>query len=181
MPKYARVDWNRIRSDLLAGMTVAELSEMNGVAEQTIRNKACVEKWEVGQARAAILAEVAEGKAKEIELVVEEIGARLRGASLRTRVRMAEQVEAVLEELEGASGLSALSKSRCLSSLAQVAEKVHRWSSEPTSKEMLRLKTAAVNLELIRTQPWQLRELALKRKAALAGEEQNKEKAADVV
>src|SRR6266446_9647837 len=101
MPKYARVDWNRIRSDMLAGMTVAELSEMNGVAEQTIRNKACVEKWEVGQARAAILAEVAEGKAKEIELVVEEIGARLRGASLRTRVLMAEQVEAVIKGLEG--------------------------------------------------------------------------------
>jgi hypothetical protein len=56
---------------------------------------------------------------------------------------------------------------------------VHRWSSEPTSEEMSRLKTAAVNLELIRTQPWQLRERA--RKAALAVEEQNKEKAADGV
>jgi len=99
--------------------------------------------------------------------------------NLRTRVLMAEQVEAVIKELEGAPGMSALSKSRCLSGLAQVAEKVHRWSSEPTSEEMSRLKTAAVNLELIRTQPWQLRERA--RKAALAVEEQNKEKAADGV
>src|SRR6266446_10153212 len=98
MPKYARVDWNRIRSDMLAGMTVAELSVMNGVAEQTIRNKACVEKWEVGQARAAILAEVAEGKAKEIELAIDQIGSRLRGSSLRARVKMGEQVEKVLEE-----------------------------------------------------------------------------------
>jgi hypothetical protein len=157
MPKYARVDWNRIRSDMLAGMTVAELSVMNGVAEQTIRNKACVEKWEVGQARAAILAEVAEGKAKEIEVAVEEIGVRLRGASMRTRVKMAEQVEAVIGELEGTPGMNALTKSRCLASLVAVAEKVHRWSSEPTSEEMLRLKTAAVNLELIRTSPEQLR------------------------
>jgi hypothetical protein len=63
----------------------------------------------------------------------------------------------VLEELEVAPGMNALTKSRCLSSLAQVAEKVHRWSSEQTSEEMTRLKTAAVNLELIRTSPEQLR------------------------
>jgi hypothetical protein len=170
MPKYARVDWDRIRSELLAGKGVAELAEKYGVVAQTISNKASKERWELGKTKAAILAEVAEGKAKEIEVVVEEIGARLKGASLRTRVRMAEQVEAVLEELEGVAGMNVLTKSRCLASLAQTAEKVHRWSGEATGEGMERLKTAAINMRLIKTSPEQLRSLAKAKRGVVAGE-----------
>jgi hypothetical protein len=65
--------------------------------------------------------------------------------------------------------MNALTKSRCLASLVAVAEKVHRWGSEPTSEELARLKTAAVNIALIRTSPQELRRHEIQ-KAEEAGE-----------
>jgi hypothetical protein len=164
MSGKARVDWNLVREELLSGMSVKAIGALYGMAEQTIRNKASVEGWEISESRAAILKEAAEGKAREIELALDEIGSRLKGASIRARVKMAEQVEKLLEELAESEGMGTLTKSRCLASLAQVAEKVHRWSGEPTATEMEGLKTAAVNLRLIRTSPEELRLMA-RRKA----------------
>jgi hypothetical protein len=100
---------------------------------------------------------VAEGKAKEIEIAVEEIGSRLKGSSLRAKVKMAEQVEVVLKELEEAKGMKALARARVLGALAVVCERLHRWSSEPTGEELERMKNAAINISLIRTSPEQLR------------------------
>jgi hypothetical protein len=160
MPARARVNWNRIREELLGGMSVKALAALHGIAEQTIRNKASMEGWEVMETKAKLLRERWEGKAQEIELAVDQIGSRLKCSSLRTKTKMAEQVEQLLKELEEAEGVGAVMKSRCLASLAQVCEKVHRRSSEPTAAEMEGLKTAAVNLTLIRTRPEQLREMA---------------------
>jgi hypothetical protein len=167
MPARARVDWNRIREELLGGMSVKAVGALYGMREQTILNKSSVEGWQISESRAAILKEAAGEKAQEIELALDQIGSRLRGSSLRTRVRMAEQVEKLLEELEGSEGMGALTKSRVLSSLSAVAEKVHRWSSEPTAAEMEGLKTAAVNLALIRTSPEELRLMARQKAAAV--------------
>jgi hypothetical protein len=83
---------------------------------------------------------------------------------------MAEQVEKLLEELEGSEGMGAVMKSRVLSSLSTVAEKVHRWSSEPTAAEMEGMKSAMVNLRLIKTPPEELRLMAKAKKAQEARE-----------
>lgn len=182
MPARARVDWNRIREELLSGMSVKAIGALYGMAEQTIRNKASVEGWEISESRAAILKEAAEGKAREIELALDEIGSRLRGSSIRTRVKMAELTEKLLVEIEGSEEMGAVAKGRLLSSLAQVAERVHRWSGEPTGAEMEGMKSAMVNLRLIKTSPEQLR-LAAKAKG-LAGVREKKvrveEKAGEV-
>ena len=162
------MDWTRIRSGLVEGMSVKTLAALYGVVEQTIRNKASKEKWEVRESREELSKERWEGKAQEIELALDQIGSRLRGTSIRTRVKMAEQVEKLLEELEGSEEMGAVMKGRLLSSLAAVAEKVHRWSGEPTAKEMEGMKTAAINLTLIRTTPEQLRRMTQAKKAALA-------------
>jgi hypothetical protein len=160
MSGRARIDWNCVRQELLAGKSVKALAARYGMAEQTIRNRASEERWEVRETRAELLKELSEGKVKQIELALDEIGARLKGSSLRTRVKMAQQAEQILAELEEDEGLGAVMKSRCLASLAQVCEKVHRWSSEPTAAELEGMKTAAVNLTLIRTTPAELRERA---------------------
>lgn len=171
MPARARVDWNRIREELLSGMSVKAVGALYGMAEQTIRNKASVEGWEISENRAAILKEAAEGKATEIELALDQIGSRLRGSSIRTRVKMAQLTEQLLEEIEGSEELGAVMKGRLLSSLSVVAEKVHRWSGEPTAAELEGLKGAAINLRLIRTSPEQLR-LAAKGKGVAGLREQ---------
>src|SRR5271166_6562543 len=168
MPARPRVDWEKIRQELMSGATAREVGERHGVRAQTVRSKASAEKWEVTEGKLAVLREHGEGKAREIELALDEIGSRLRGSSIRTRVKMAEQVEKLLEELEGSEGMGAVMKGRLLSSLAAVAEKVHRWSGEPTAKEMEGMKTAAINLTLIRTTPEQLRRMTQAKKAALA-------------
>jgi hypothetical protein len=160
MSRKARVNWERIRLELLSGATAAAVGARYGIGAQTIRNKASRERWGVTETKVALLSELGREKAKEIELALDEIGARLKGSSLRARVKMAQQVEEVLTELEEDEGLGAVMKSRCLASLAQVCEKVHRWSSEPTAAEMEGMKTAAINLTLIRTTPAQLRERA---------------------
>jgi hypothetical protein len=77
---------------------------------------------------------------------------------------MAEEVERVLRELRESEGIGALTKSRCLAALAQVCERVHGWSSEPSSQELGRLKSAAVNLTLIRTSPEELRLMAKRKR-----------------
>jgi hypothetical protein len=168
MGRHAKVNWHQVRSELLKGMTVGELSALYGIAEQTIWNRAHTEKWELGKAKAAILREVAEGKeGREIEVEVERLGGRMMASSLRSKVMMAEEVEWILRRLREAGGMNELTKSRCLAALAQVCEKVHRWSSEPSSEELSRLKTAAVNLTLIRTPPERLRQMA-KAKSSVA-------------
>jgi hypothetical protein len=164
------VDWNRIRSGLVEGMSVKTLAALYGVVEQTIRNKASKEKWEVRESREELSKERWEGKAREIELAMDEIGSRLKGSSIRARVKMAELTEQLLKELEEAEGMGAVVKSRCLASLAQVAERVHRWSSEPTGQELEVMKGAMVNLRLIKTEPLQLRQMA-KAKGLAVGRE----------
>ena len=171
MPARPRVDWEKIRQELMSGATAREVGERHGVRAQTVRSKASQEKWEVTEGKLAVLREHGEGKAREIELALDEIGSRLRGSSIRTRVKMAEQVEKLLEELEGSEGMGAVMKGRLLSSLAAVAEKVHRWSSEPTAQEMEGMKSAVINLRLIKTSPEQLR-LAAKAKGLAVGREQ---------
>jgi hypothetical protein len=170
MPARARVDWEKIRQELLSGWTAREVGARHGVSGQTIRDKASQEKWRVTESKLAVLREHGEEKAQEIELAVDAIGSRLRGSSIRTRVKMAEQVEKLLGEIEGSEEMGAVMKGRLLSSLAVVAEKVHRWSSEPTAAEMEGMKTAAINLTLIRTTPEQLRRMTQAKKAQEARE-----------
>src|ERR1700730_17280180 len=104
MPARARVDWNQIREELLSGMSVKAVGALYGMSEQTIRNKSSKEGWEISESRAVILKEATEGKAKEIELALDEIGGRLRGSSLRAKVKMSGQGEKVLKELEEPEG-----------------------------------------------------------------------------
>jgi hypothetical protein len=171
MSGKARVDWNRIREELLLGATARAISERYGIGAQTIRNKASREKWEVTGTKAAMVAQATSSeKVASIELALDEIGSRLRGSSIRARVKMAEAVEGLLKELEEDGEMGTLTKSRVLGALAGVAEKVHRWSSEPSAAELEGLKSAAVNLALIRTTPEQLR-LAAKAKGLAGGRE----------
>jgi hypothetical protein len=79
---------------------------------------------------------------------------------------MAEAAEGVLKRLREAEGINELTRSRCLVAMAQVCEKVHRWSSEPSSEELERMKSGAVNLRLIRTSPEELRRRARAAQAA---------------
>jgi hypothetical protein len=167
MPARPRVDWNRIRAELFKGRSVKAVSEQYGVTEQTIRNKGSKEKWELRKGKSEILRRVGEGEpVQEIEVEVEQLGVRMAGASLRSKVLMAEAAEGVLKRLREAEGINELTRSRCLVAMAQVCEKVHRWSSEPSSEELERMKSGAVNLRLIRTSPEELRRRARAAQAA---------------
>lgn len=143
------------------------MSEQYGVTEQTIRNKGSKEKWELRKGKSEILRRVGEGEpVQEIEVAIEQLGVRMAGASLRSKVLMAEAAEGVLKRLREAEGINELTRSRCLVAMAQVCEKVHRWSSEPSSEELERMKSGAVNLRLIRTSPEELRRRARAAQAA---------------
>jgi hypothetical protein len=167
MPARPRVDWNRIRAELFKGRSVKAVSEQYGVTEQTIRNKGSKEKWELRKGKSEILRRVGEGEpVQEIEVAIEQLGVRMAGASLRSKVLMAEAAEGVLKRLREAEGINELTRSRCLVAMAQVCEKVHRWSSEPSSEELERMKSGAVNLRLIRTSPEELRRRARAAQAA---------------
>jgi hypothetical protein len=167
MPARPRVDWNRIRAELFKGRSVKAVSEQYGVTEQTIRNKGSKEKWELRKGKSEILRRVGEGEpVQEIEVAIEQLGVRMAGASLRSKVLMAEAAEGVLKRLREAEGINELTRSRCLVAMAQVCEKVHRWSSEQSSEELERMKSGAVNLRLIRTSPEELRRRARAAQAA---------------
>jgi hypothetical protein len=152
-----KLDWERIRLEVLGGETIANVAARHGTKEGRVAMRASREGWDVNGSRRKILEVANEGKVSEIEVEIQSFWRRLRGSSMRCRAELSEQVEETLRELRN---VPAVVRSRCLTSLASVCEKLYRWGEEPTPEELGRMKNAAVNIRLIRTSPEQLRLMA---------------------
>jgi hypothetical protein len=167
-PKYTAQQWRSVKADIFEkGMPVEAAAKKHGMVPRGVQARATREGWAISEHRALErsraklgLAEplrleraLALGQVKEVELELAEHGERLRKCGVRTRLRIAELVEAGLEGLKGARGVSIVAYSRALAALAAVGKIIHGWDREPVPEPM-----GAINLPLMRMTPALLRE-----------------------
>jgi hypothetical protein len=159
--------WGRIREKISRGALIKEAAEEYGVSVASITMRASREGWQIQQMRDRQKGKhlaLGEEVAREIELELDGLGARLRGANLRSKLEIAGLTERLLKELkEAGAEMGLMTRSRCLAHVASVCEKLYRWREEPLPEDPKIVP--AINLRLIRTTPEQLRQAMLAKKA----------------
>jgi hypothetical protein len=166
VPKYTPAVWEKVREDIRRGQSIPSVAKKYGMPHTTIYSRAQREKWGISELRCIergrgrlgkaperrLVQALANVQVKEIEVELADNGERLRKCGLRTRVTIAELVEAGLEGLKSARGLSIVGYSRALAAFAAVGRIIHGWDREPVPEPW-----GAINLPLMRMTPEQMR------------------------
>jgi hypothetical protein len=191
-------EWQAVRSLVEGEMTLKATAKKTGISYGAIQRRASYECWglqhskgrpklfsedriraleaNLDEEEAIVRAEVALGKAEDVELLARK---SLIQHSARAKVMISRRVTEILSRLEDPS-VPVRSAAQALGALAPVIKLIYHWQDEPSQAELSRMKTGMINLDLIHTSPDQLKQLAEKRgllsKSGQAACDQNQKK-----
>jgi hypothetical protein len=176
----SREEFAVAREKVESGKTLQAVSKETGIPYTTLQQRAALECWAIanpvkrstGRARVTYTERVKEVKAKlaqEEELLkaeaalvrIESVEVLARGGlgkySERLKLKLARVLDRTVDELEG---LEPKQRAQAAAALSLVSERLYKWSREESEQERERAADGMVNLRLINTPPWRLKEMA---------------------
>jgi hypothetical protein len=172
-----RQRWSKVKEVVLAGMTMKEASEAFNVKVSTVCMRAKREGWGVKELRAGrndVLVATIEAKAAEISPGVTEHRVNMLATSMASRRALATAIQKGMAHLSKLPEAELVKQHKALASFSAAAEALFGWKAlaivegeaavKTVREESGQRDTRAVNLELIRTTPEQLRRMALAKK-----------------
>lgn len=177
------MDWNEIRESLLSGMSAKAAGALYGMRPETIRNKSSAEGWEIREGREAILREAAEGKEVGLAVAVEQSAVQehresMLALSMASRRSLAEAIRKGMNYLSGLPEAELAKQHQVVATFVSAGEALFGWKALAAVEAEAAVRTVreesglkdqrAINLELIRVKPEELRERA-RAKAAEEG------------
>jgi hypothetical protein len=182
-----RLNWVQIRREILEGRTMVEVALRHGTNRARIAKRASREKWNIAAARGIEkckgLASPGEEMARELvgmeteqKSLVREHRETMLAISMSSRRSLAEAIRKAMNYLSGLPEAELAKQHRALASLTNSAEALFGWRAlavvegEAAAREVRLANgerdTRAINLELLRCSPEELRRRARAAQAA---------------
>jgi hypothetical protein len=175
-----KIDWECIKAAIVGGEPFRAVAERHGIKASRISMRSTREGWRIGEMRgiagvpATVPGQEEWRKSAALVEVREEVGkhrASQFSASLAAKGSSARILERVLRYAESLPVEEILKKHQAIGGLIRAAGMLFRWQAEEPPTTEGRLNVAAVNLELIRTSPEQLRRMKEAREELLRKQE----------
>lgn len=173
--------WKKIREAVCAGMPMRDAAEAFNVGLSAIFMRSVREKWNVKEVRAGkqdVLLAAIEANSVDVGTGVQEHRVNMLTLSMRSRRALATAIQKGMAHLSKLPEAELVKEHKALASFSSAAEALFGWKAlaivegeaavKTVREESGQRDTRAVNLELIRTTPKQLRQLALAKKACEA-------------
>jgi hypothetical protein len=177
--KAKRLDWEQIKREVLGGETLAEVAARHETNVNRIAKMASREKWNIAGVRRAAAVAVSAGIALAVGKVrreVQEHRETMLVLSMESRRSLAEAIRKGLGYLSGLTEEELLKRHRAVASFSNAAEALFGWRAlavvegEAAAREVRMANgerdTRAINLELLRCSPEELRRRARAAQAA---------------
>lgn len=160
------INWDAIKREVMNGEPMRSVARRHGIKSSRLYMRSQRENWRVRELRNGVNLPVrreTEELVRAVHTEVVAIGTRMSKLSLKCRLGLAEAAERALEGLREMDSMGLVASHKCLASMSLVCERVFQWDREPAPIDSESTKHHAINLALIRTEPAQLRAMALEK------------------